>query len=114
VVAVLLNAVLFGVGVYFEMHPRDRDDVWSAAGVAGVALFNSAALSVPASGSSARPMRRMRRIALLANSLLLVVSGTLVGLELLRGWRRDSLLHGVALLVPPIVTIVALRSMRRV
>jgi len=33
--------------LYFQAHPRDRHDLWSAGGVAAVALVNSAALSVP-------------------------------------------------------------------
>ena len=91
-VAVLLNAGLFAVGVYFELHPRDRHDRWSAAGVAGVALLNSAALTCPPSRAvGARFLVRLRRIAFLANSLLLLVAVLIVGLEALdrlRGSRR--------------------------
>ena len=43
-VAVLLNVFLFGCGLYFQTHPRDRHDLWSAGGVVAVAIVNSAAL----------------------------------------------------------------------
>ena len=110
--AVALNVLLFAVGVYFELHPRDRHDLWSAAGVAAVALFNSAALTVPpARPLGARFILRLRRITLLANSLLLVVATLIVALEALRGWRHLAL-HGLALFVPPLLTIGALRLLR--
>jgi hypothetical protein len=107
--AVLLNAVLFGAGLYFQAHPRDRYDLWSASGVAAVAVVNSAALSVPTRGrAGARFVARLRRIALLANTLLLVTAGVIVVLASLRDWRH-ALLQGGALGVPPLLTIVALR-----
>ena len=52
--AVLANLALFAAGLYFEAHPRDRSDRWSAAAVAAVAVLNSAALSVPARGPARR------------------------------------------------------------
>jgi hypothetical protein len=108
-IAVALNALLFAVGVYFELHPRDRHDLWSSAGVAAVALVNSAALTVPAAGPvSPRFMQRLRRIALLANSLLLVLAALIVALETLHDWEH-AMLHGLALLVPPLLTVAALR-----
>ncbi len=111
-IAVLLNVALFAVGVYFELHPRDRHDVWSAAGVAAVALLNSAALTVPPGGPvSVRFVARLRRIALIANSLLLLVALLIVTLEAFLEWRH-AMLHGVALVVPPLLTIVALRRLR--
>jgi hypothetical protein len=111
-IAALLNVVLFAVGVYFELHPRDRHDVWSAAGVAAVALLNSAALTVPPGGPvSVRFVTRLRRIALIANSLLLLAALLIVTLEAFLEWRR-AMLHGVALVVPPLLTIVALRRLR--
>ena len=57
-VAVLLNVALFGAGLYFQAHPRDRHDLWSAGGVAAVAIVNSAALSVSHAGPRGRPLRR--------------------------------------------------------
>jgi len=51
---------------------------------------------------------RLRRIALLANTLLLLVAAVIVFLSALRDWRH-AVLHGVALAVPPLLTVVALR-----
>jgi len=113
IAAVLLNAVLFGVGVYFEMRPRDRRDVFSAAGVAAVAVVNSAALTVPAIGLAARFVARLRRIALFANSMLLPLAATIVVLEGLQDWRQVAL-HFGALVMPPVVTLAALRHERMV
>ena len=111
--AVLLNVALFGIGVYFERHPRDSHDRWSAAGVAAVALLNSAALTVPPSRTAgARFIGRARRIAFLANSLLLFVALLIVGIEALIDARLATL-HGVALGVPPLLTIAALRRQAR-
>lgn len=108
-VAVLLNVALFGAGLYFQAHPRDRHDLWSAGGVAAVAIVNSAALSVPTRGrAGARFVARLRRIALFANTLLLVTAAIIVLLSALRDWRH-AVLHGVALGVPPLLTILALR-----
>jgi len=109
--AVLLNVVLFGTGLYFQAHPRDRHDLWSAGGVAAVAIVNSAALSVPTRGrAGARFVVRLRRIALFANTLLLVTAAVIVALSPMRDWRH-AVLHGVALAVPPLLTIVALRRL---
>ena len=60
--AVLANLALFGAGLYFEAHPRDRSDRWSAAAVAAVALLNSAALSVPARGRRGEALMLRLRI----------------------------------------------------
>jgi hypothetical protein len=107
--AVLLNFLLFAVGLYFEMHPRDRSDVWSAGGVAAVAVVNSAALSVPTRGRVGGGfVRRLRRIALIANVLLVAVAVVIVVLETLYDGRHAAL-HGAALVVPPLLTVVALR-----
>jgi len=107
--AVLLNVVLFGTGLYFQAHPRDRHDLWSAGGVAAVAIVNSAALSVPTRGrAGAHFVVRLRRIALFANTLLLVTAAVIVALSAMRDWRH-AVLHGVALAVPPLLTIAALR-----
>jgi hypothetical protein len=107
--AVLLNVVLFGAGLYFQAHPRDRADLWSASAVAAVAIVNSTALSVPTRGrAGARLVLRLRRIALLANTLLLLTAAVIVFLASLRDWRH-ALVQGVAFGVPPLLTIVALR-----
>jgi hypothetical protein len=108
-VAALLNVALFAAGLYFEMHPRDRGDQWSAGGVAAVAVLNSAALTVPTRGrAGGHLVTRLRRIALFANTLLLAAAVMIVGLSALRDWRH-AVLHGVALAVPPLLTILALR-----
>ena len=109
--AVLLNVALFAAGLYFQAHPRDRHDLWSAGGVAAVAIVNSAALSVPTRGrAGVRFVVRLRRIALFANTLLLVTAAVIVALSAMRDWRH-AVLHGVALAVPPLLTIVALRRL---
>ena len=108
-VAVLVNVALFGAGLYFQAHPRDRHDLWSAGGVAAVAIVNSAALSVPVNGRAGRSLvLRLRRIALLANTLLLATAVVIVVLSALRDWRH-AVLHGLALGVPPLLTFAALR-----
>ncbi len=108
-VAVLLNLALFGAGLYFQAHPRDRADLWAAGGVAAVALVNSAALTVSRRGPAGESVvARLRRIALFANTLLLAAASVIVALSALRDWRH-AVLHGVMLLFPPLITIVALR-----
>jgi hypothetical protein len=107
--AVALNVVLFATGIYFQAHPRDRHDLWAAGGVAAVAIVNSAALTFPRRGAvSERFVLRLRRIALLANTLLLATAVVIVFLSALRDWRH-AVLHGFALAIPPLLTIVALR-----
>lgn len=109
--AVLLNGVLCAVGVYFELHPRDRSDTWSAAGVATVALFNSAALTVPPSRAAGpRLLGRLRRIVLLANSLLLLLAALIAGVEALADWRRAAV-YAAVLGLPPLLTFSALRRL---
>ena len=108
-VAVLLNVALFGAGLYFQANPRDRHDLWSASAVAAVAIVNSAALTVSMRApASAHLVARLRRIALFANTLLLVAAAAIVLLSALRDWRH-AVLHGVALGTPPLLTILALR-----
>ena len=106
--AVGLNAVLFAVGLYFEVRPRDRHDVWSAAGVAAVAVLNSAALTVGASGRVGRHLRhRLRRIVFIPNALLVTVGLFFLWVEALHdGWA--GVLRGLVLVVPPLLTIAAL------
>jgi uncharacterized membrane protein YbhN (UPF0104 family) len=106
--AVGLNAVLFAVGLYFEARPRDRHDVWSAAGVAAVAVLNSAALTVGASGRVSRRLRhRLRRIVFIVNALLATAGLFFLWVEALHdGW--PGVLHGLVLVVPPLLTIAAL------
>jgi hypothetical protein len=112
--ALLLNALLFGVGLYFEIHPRDSHDRWSAAGVAGIAILNSAALTAAPAGAVARHLvARLRRIATMANGLLLLIGGLLMVFEsFLDG--RHALVLGLALVAPPLLTMAALRRVPRV
>jgi hypothetical protein len=107
--AVLANLALFAAGLSFEAHPRDRSDRWSAAAVAAVAVLNSAALSVPARSRPAESLvRRLRRVALILNTLLLVSATLIVAIATQRGLRYAAF-HAALLLVPPLVTILALR-----
>jgi hypothetical protein len=106
-----MNAVLFGAGLYFQAHPRDRRDLWTAGGVAGIAVVNSGALAFSRRGpEGARRVTRLRRIALLANTILLAVASVIVVFSALRDLRQ-ALLHGALLLLPPLVTVVALRRL---
>ncbi len=107
--AVLLNVALFGTGLYFQAHPRDRHDLWSAGGVVAVAIVNTAALTISRRGPVGESfVTRLRRIALFANTLLLATAIVIVALSALRD-PRHALIHGVALGVPPLLTFVALR-----
>jgi len=102
------------MGLYFELHPRDREDAWSAAGVAAVALLNSAALTMPAGATQAsrHSIARLRRIARIANLLLFLVAVAIVVFEVLNDWSH-ALVHGAALVLPPFFTLLALREQRR-
>jgi hypothetical protein len=113
-VALLFNLFLFGIGLYFEVHPRDGEDVWSAGGVAAVAVLNSSALTMPYAGrgTTRRFVTRLRRIAALANVLLLLVAVVIVVFEVLNDWSH-ALVHGAALVLPPFFTLLALREQRR-
>ncbi|HSD67668.1 MAG TPA: hypothetical protein VLF95_13260 [Vicinamibacteria bacterium] len=106
--AVVLNLVLFGSGLYFQAHPRDRVDLWSAGGVVAVAIVNAAALTLPRRSAGRRLVARLQRIALFANALLLGTACVVVVLSAFRDWHH-AVLHGVMLVVPPLLTIVALR-----
>src|SRR3970282_2284150 len=89
-------------------HPHDRSDRWSAAAVAAVAVLNSAALSLPKRGRGEGPMRRLRRVALILNTLLLASATLIVALAALRDLRHAAF-HGALLVVPPFVTMLALQ-----
>jgi hypothetical protein len=109
----MLNLALFSVGLFFEIHPRDRHDRWSAAGVAAVAVLNSAALSLPPlRGLAGRLVQRVRRIALFANVLLVLFAVLAVGVvgaadpEMAAG-------HALGLVLPPLVTLGALHGRER-
>lgn len=108
--ALLTNGLLLVAGLYFEVRPQDRGDVWSAGGIVAIAVLNVAALTIPRGRRQAtRVGARLRRIALIANTLLLASGLLLAGAESLREWSRAGL-HGLALVVPPLVTILALRG----
>ena len=109
ILAVAMNVMLFLAGLYFQAHPRDRRDLWTAGGVAGIALVNSASLTFSQGGpEGARRVTRLRRIALYANTILAAVAAVIVVLAALRGVQQAAL-HGALLLVPPLVTVAALR-----
>jgi len=112
--ALLFNLLLFGIGLYFEVHPRDREDAWSAGGVAAVAVLNSSALTMPyaGGGQTRRFVARLRRIAVIANVLLLVVATVIVVFEVMNDWSH-ALVHGTALVLPPFFTLLALAEQRR-
>ena len=106
--ALALNAALFLVGVYFELRPRYRTDVWAAGALCAIALANSAALTAGTDGQGARHLRRrLRRIALLA-SLLLAAAGLLLAvLEATRG-SAFAALASLVLLLPPALSAAAI------
>ena len=103
-----MNFVLFAAGLYFQARARDKRDLWTAGGVAGVAVLNSAALTVSREGLANRLVGRLRRIALFANTILLAVAAAIVVFSTLRDWQY-ALLHGTMLFVPPLLTLLALR-----
>jgi hypothetical protein len=106
--AVLLNVLMFAIGVYFEIHPQDRHDVWSAGAVAGAAVLNSAMLTVRGSAGGRHVLRRLRRITLIVNGLLLGTALLIAVLETLVD-PSHAVGLGAALVLPPLVTIAALR-----
>ena len=106
--AILMNFVLFAAGLYFQAQARDKRELWTAGGVAGVAVLNSAALTVAREGATARLVDRLRRIAMFANAILLAVAALIVALSALRDWQY-AVLHGTMLFVPPLLTVLALR-----
>ncbi len=107
--AILMNAVLFVAGLYFQAHARDKRDLWTAGGVAGVAVLNSGALTISRQGpGGSRLVDRLRRIALFVNSILLAAAAAIVLLSALKDWQY-ALLHGAMLFVPPLLTLLALR-----
>ena len=113
-IALLLNLGLFAMGLYFELHPRDREDAWSAAGVAAVALLNSAALTVRGRRGRGEPAgsTRLRRVATIANALILLVAAAIVVFEAVND-SSHALVHGAALVLPPLFTLLALAGQRR-
>jgi hypothetical protein len=105
--ALLLNGLLLVAGLYFEVHPRDRGDVWSAGGIVAIAVLNAAALAVARrEGPTARFRARLRRIALLANGLLVAFALLLAVAESLRSGSAG--LPTLVLVAPPLVTLLAL------
>jgi hypothetical protein len=103
-----LNAALFLVGVYFELRPRYRTDVWSAGALCAVALLNSAALTGGRDGRrTARLRARLRRIALIANGVLGAFALLLLGLEASR-WSAFGTAAAFALLLPPALSTLAI------
>jgi hypothetical protein len=106
--ALATNGALFLVGVYFELRPRYRTDVWSAGALCAIALANSAALTAGRNGAGARHLRRrLRRIALLASVLLAGASLLLAGLEAAAG-NPGSALTSLLLLVAPALSAAAI------
>ena len=96
------------MGVYFELRPRYRTDVWAAGALCAIALVNSAALTTGTDGSGARHLRRrLRRIALLASTLLVGTSLLLAVLEAVRGSFLASLAC-LLLLLPPALSATAI------
>jgi hypothetical protein len=105
--AVLMNFVLFVAGLYFQAHARDKRELWTAGGVAGVAVLNSGALTISRQGpGGSRLVDRLRRIALFANTILLAAAAVIV-VSALRDWQY-AVLHGTMLLLPPLLTLAAL------
>ena len=112
-VALALNGAMFLVGLYFELWPRYRTDVWSAGALCAIAIGNSAALTAGIEGSGARHLRRrLRRIALLASLLLAGFSLLLALIEASRG-SAFSALTSLLLLLPPALSAAAILDDRR-
>ena len=106
--ALLLNGGLLLVGVYFELWPRYRTDVWAAGALCAIAIINSAALTAGTDGSGVRHLRRrLRRIALVASVLLASASLVLAFLEATRGSPLAAL-SALALVLAPGVSAAAI------
>ena len=106
--ALALNAGLYLVGVYFEVWPYFRTDVWSAAALSAIAVANSAALNTRTEGSGARHLRRrLRLMALVVSALLAGASLLLAVLEGLRGSSIGAL-TSLVLLLPPALSAAAI------
>jgi hypothetical protein len=112
--ALLMNLGLFAVGLYFELHPHDREDVLSAGGVAATAILNSAALTAPRPGAGGHSpfYARLRRVSRIANLLLLFFAVALVAVEAL-GDPAHALVHGAVLVPTPLLTLLALERGER-
>ena len=106
--ALALNVGLYLVGVYFELWPYFRTDVWSAVALSAIAVANSAALNTRTEGSGARHLRRrLRRIALVGSGILAGATLVLAVLEALRGSLLGAL-TSLALLLAPALSAAAI------
>ncbi|MGE0452627.1 MAG: hypothetical protein AB7O37_04475 [Vicinamibacteria bacterium] len=114
VVAVLTNAVLLVAGVVLELRPRFSSDVWTGAALAALAIVNLGALRLVPTGPFTRELyRRLRRIGLIANAILLALAAVLFAGSLI-DLRTTSLefVGSLSLLAPPALTFLALLGRR--
>jgi hypothetical protein len=111
--ATLANAVVLLLGLWLQSHPKQRSDEWAGAGMAATAVLNSAAIFVSRDPSKLSIGRRVRRIALIVNAVLIVGALAFAVVSFDQG-RVSGLeaLASVGLLALPALTVGAILSWR--
>ena len=85
-VAVVVDAGLAVAGLWLELRPRMRSDVWAGAALILASVMNANAMLLDADDPRrARLRRRSRRIAVLANAGLAIAGLLFAGAILRRG-----------------------------
>jgi hypothetical protein len=105
-VALGANAALLAAGAFVLLRPRLPTDPWAGSALLGMALLNLAALVLTRVGLA----RRLHRIAVLANALLLLAAALFLAASLIQRARALEVLAAVGLAVPPLLTGTALRQ----
>jgi hypothetical protein len=111
VAAAIVNVAVLLSGLWLQSNPHFPADVWAGSGMAATAVLNSAALFVCRDGSKLSIGRRVRRIALIVNAVLIVGALAFAVVSLDQG-RVSGLeaLASIGLLAPPAVTAGAILS----
>jgi len=113
--ALLMNGLLLAAGLWVELRPRYRVDAWTGGALVALAAVNAAALLIAGgSPSAARLRRRVQRIALFTNVLLMAVAVAFASgsLHAAGGGSLESAAP-FALMVPPLLSGVAILLSRR-
>ena len=106
--ALAVNAGLLAAGIWLELHPRSRADVWRGAAIWVLGLVNVLAVTLAGRPTlRLRPRYRLWRIAFLTNSVLLIVALGLTGAALAH--EPAQAIPYALLLLPAGLTLLALR-----
>ena len=118
-VVVVVNAGLLAAGLWTQLHPRSRVDVWRGAAMGLLAVVNVLAVTMARNdGLRLRARNRLWRIALWTNCTLRLTAHALVGAAFSSGFASGTgaLSAGVGeaapytvLLAPAVITLLALR-----